>query len=50
MLCPFEKNLEKDPRYGGLSVVGGMDSRAFAEWQEDKACRNQISSLWDRQG
>ena len=33
MLCPFEKNLLKDPGYGG--VGGGMDSRAFAEWQRE---------------
>jgi hypothetical protein len=39
MLCPFEKNLEKDSwvRWDEreLCVGGGMDSRAFAEWQRE---------------
>jgi len=34
MLCPFEKNLLKD-LLSGLGVGGGMDSRAFAEWQRE---------------
>ena len=33
MLCPFEKNLLKDP--GLRWMGGGIASRAFAEWQRE---------------